>query len=35
VGSTRFVSNQKGYGPWRHGETWDNQQFNPNFVIEI
>ena len=35
VGSTRIVSNAKGYGPWTAGETWDNASFNPNFVIEI
>jgi Icc-related predicted phosphoesterase len=35
VRSTRIVSNAKGYGPWRDGETWDNSNFNPHFVIEI
>ena len=35
IGSTRVVSNAKGYGPLRPGETWDNPAFNPNFVIEI
>ncbi|WP_407180411.1 metallophosphoesterase [Bradyrhizobium sp. STM 3562] len=36
VESTRFVSNQKGYGPWLPRErTWDNRDFNANFVIEI
>jgi predicted phosphodiesterase len=34
-GNTRVVSNQKGYGPWAAGETWENPDFNPNFVIEI
>ena len=34
-GPTRFVSNGKGYGPWRHGETWDNADFDPHYVIEI
>jgi hypothetical protein len=34
-GTTRVVSNQKGYGPWRDGEPWENPGFNPNFVIEI
>jgi hypothetical protein len=31
----RMVTNQKGYGPWGRGTTWDNAQFDPNFVIEI
>jgi predicted phosphodiesterase len=31
----RVVSNAKGYGPWKPGETWENPHFNPNFVIEI
>jgi Icc-related predicted phosphoesterase len=35
VESTRVVSNQKGYGPWNPSETWQNPDFNPNFVIEI
>ncbi len=35
VGSTRVVSNAKGYGPWRPNETWDNPDFNPNFIVEI
>ncbi|WMT73494.1 metallophosphoesterase [Bradyrhizobium sp. Ash2021] len=35
VGATRLVSNAKGYGPWNAGETWDNANFNPNYVIEI
>jgi predicted phosphodiesterase len=35
IGSTRVVSNAKGYGPLRRGETWDNTHFNPNFIIEI
>jgi Icc-related predicted phosphoesterase len=35
VESTRVVSNQKGYGPWNPNETWQNADFNPNFVIEI
>ena len=36
IGSTRVVSNAKGYGPWvpQH-RTWDNSRFDPNFVIEI
>lgn len=36
IGSTRVVSNAKGYGPWfpRH-RSWDNRHFNPNFIIEI
>jgi hypothetical protein len=33
--STRVVSNAKGYGPWKQGETWDNPHFNVNLVIEI
>jgi predicted phosphodiesterase len=35
IGSTRVVSNAKGYGPVRPGETWDNPHFDPNYVIEI
>jgi Icc-related predicted phosphoesterase len=32
----RMVTNQKGYGPWAPKEpTWDNRDFDPNFVIEI
>jgi Icc-related predicted phosphoesterase len=35
VDGTRIVSNAKGYGPWRDGETWDNADFDPHYVIEI
>jgi hypothetical protein len=35
VGSTRIITNGKGYGPWHRGETWDNPEFNPTYVIEI
>lgn len=35
VGTTRVVSNAKGYGPWRANEKWDNPNFNPAFVVEI
>jgi hypothetical protein len=35
IRATRLVSNAKGYGPWRVGETWDNPNFDINFVIEI
>lgn len=36
VGSTRVVSNAKGYGPWPPREaTWDNASFDPNLIIEI
>jgi predicted phosphodiesterase len=35
VGTTRVVSNAKGYGPWRSGETWENPYFDPNLIIEI
>lgn len=35
IGYTRVVSNPKGYGPWKVGETWDNPRFDPNFVVEI
>jgi hypothetical protein len=36
IGVTRVVSNAKGYGPWMPRErTWDNPNFNPNYVIEI
>ena len=32
----RMVTNQKGYGPFPPTEpTWDNPDFDPNFVIEI
>jgi Icc-related predicted phosphoesterase len=34
-GTTRIVSNAKGYGPWANGETWDNPDFDPHYVIEI
>lgn len=35
VGSTRVVSNAKGYGPWTVGEPWENASFDQHFVIEI
>jgi predicted phosphodiesterase len=35
VGATRVVSNAKGYGPWRAGETWENPHFDPNLIVEI
>jgi predicted phosphodiesterase len=36
IAGTRLVTNQKGYGPWLPKEpTWDNPDFDPNFVIEI
>ena len=36
IGGTRVLSNAKGYGPWMPRErTWDNPNFNPNYVIEI
>jgi predicted phosphodiesterase len=35
VTGVRMVTNQKGYGPWGLGTTWDNAQFDPNFIIEI
>jgi hypothetical protein len=35
VGATRLISNGKGYGPWKLGQTWDNPKFNPHYVIEI
>jgi hypothetical protein len=36
IGATRVITNAKGYGPWPPRElTWDNPDFNPNFVIEI
>jgi hypothetical protein len=35
VGDTMVVSNAKGYGPWRPGETWENPDFDPTFTIEI
>ena len=33
--STRVISNAKGYGPWRAGETWENPHFDPNLIVEI
>lgn len=35
AGTTRVVSNAKGYGPWRAGETWENPQFDPTMIVEI
>jgi hypothetical protein len=36
VGTTRVVSNAKGYGPWPPDRlTWDNPNFDPHFVVEI
>jgi predicted phosphodiesterase len=35
VGETRLVSNAKGYGPWKAGQTWDNPGFDPARIIEI
>jgi predicted phosphodiesterase len=35
IGSTRIVSNAKGYGPWPGHPEWDNPNFDPNFVIDI
>ena len=35
VGGTRLITNAKGYGPWRPGETWDNANFNPTLTIEM
>jgi Icc-related predicted phosphoesterase len=35
VGSTRVVSNAKGYGPWSRGERRENPHFDPNFTVEI
>jgi predicted phosphodiesterase len=36
IGSTRIVSNGKGYGPWGNNErTWENRNFDPNFVVEV
>ncbi|GAA0014939.1 metallophosphoesterase [Bradyrhizobium diazoefficiens] len=35
-GSTRVLSNAKGYGPWPGQQaTWDNQNFDEKLVIEI
>ena len=34
-GTTKVVSNSKGYGPWAKNETWENPGFNERFVIEI
>ena len=35
AGSTRLVSNAKGYGPWKSGETWENPGFDPVLTVEI
>lgn len=35
VGSTRVISNAKGYGPWRVGGTWENPHFDPNLIVEV
>lgn len=35
TGATRVVSNAKGYGPWRAGESWENPHFDPTLTIEI
>jgi predicted phosphodiesterase len=36
IGTTRVITNAKGYGPWAPREpTWDNPQFDPRLVIEI
>lgn len=35
AGATRVISNAKGYGPWRKGETWENPHFDPNLIVEI
>jgi hypothetical protein len=33
---THVVSNAKGYGPWPpRKRTWDNADFDPNFIVEI
>jgi hypothetical protein len=34
-GTTRVVSNAKGYGPWHKGETWENPDFDEHLIIEI
>ncbi len=35
AGATRVVSNSKGYGPWRAGESWENPHFDSNLIVEI
>lgn len=36
VGSTRIITNSKGYGPWLPKEKhWDNETFDPCFTLEI
>lgn len=36
IGTTRVVTNAKGYGPWSPQQnTWDNPDFDPCLVIEI
>jgi Icc-related predicted phosphoesterase len=35
VGSTRLVTNAKGYGPWPPQLVWDNARFDPQLIVEI
>jgi len=36
AGAARLVTNAKGYGPWPPKQrVWDNNDFDPKFVIEI
>jgi predicted phosphodiesterase len=35
IGGTRVVTNAKGYGPSYRDPTWENQDFDPTFTIEI
>ena len=35
VGSTRLVTNAKGYGPWPPQLVWDNAHFDPQLIVEI
>jgi hypothetical protein len=36
IGSTRVVSNPKGYGPYTPRQRdWENRKFNPQLTIEI
>lgn len=35
AGTTRVVSNGKGYGSWHVTEKWENPNFNPTFIVEV
>lgn len=35
IDRTRVATNAKGYGPWPYDRSWENQNFDPAFTIEI